>query len=81
MALDAGYSPKDVAAAVITYHMAWSGEESAMWVDWVDVFTQLERDGDERIRSVGAAGRASAESSKKAALESERMEAVRGRAR
>lgn len=80
LALDAGYSPRDVAAAVVTYPMGWSGELSAMWADWVDVFTQLERDGDERIQSVGAAGRASAESSQNAALEEERSEAVRGRA-
>lgn len=80
LALDAGYSPQDVAAAVITYPMGWIGEESAVWADWVDVFSQLERDGDERIRSVGAAGRATAESSKNVALERERMEAVRGRA-
>jgi hypothetical protein len=80
LALDAGYSFEEVAGAVYGYPMmvSWSGEESAMWLEWVERFDRLCLHEDERIRKVGEIGRAKAEVFQYRALEQERNEAIYG---
>lgn len=76
-ALDAGYSPEDVADAVL-YTMSYSGKKSDMWNRWKSRYEKLCSSSDKRIQKVGEIGKANSESNMKRALEDERREAVFG---
>lgn len=82
LALDAGYSNKEVALAVYgvlgLMSVEWVGSESRMWTGWVERFDRLCSHEDERIRKVGEAGRAYAKGHLEQALAQEREEAIYG---
>lgn len=79
LALDAGYSVKEVVRAVLPFSFSWSGNQSDMWVEWVARFEKLCSDEDERIQEIGVAGKAYAEHNRDLALKKERNEAIFGR--
>ncbi len=76
-ALDAGYSPEDIADAVL-YPMSYSGKESDMWVRWKSRYEKLCSNSDKRIQKVGEIGKTRCDKNMKRALEDERREAVYG---
>ena len=81
LALDAGYGIEEVTYAVRRFlHMelAWVGNESDLWADWIERLDRLCSHEDERIRKVGEAGRARAEELRDRALKQERNEAIYG---
>lgn len=80
LALDGGYSIDDVANAVYGYPviLTWSGDESAMWAEWIERFDHLCSNEDDRIRQVGVAGKANAKDAYEHALKRERNEAIYG---
>lgn len=80
-AREAGYSAEDVVHAVYQapHAMAWTGNASSMWADWVDRFQQLISNEDSRIREIGEIGKADAETQLVEALKYERREAIYGR--
>jgi hypothetical protein len=80
LALDMGYRIEEVAEAVYGYSVArmWSGDESALWAEWVEKFDRLCLHEDACIRKVGEVGRAKAAASRDRALEQERLEAIYG---
>lgn len=79
LALDAGYSPEQVAGATLSYDNSWTGPESGMWQRWVNDFEMLSSHGDARIREVGHIGASRARERQTAAATGERREAVYGR--
>jgi len=81
LALDAGYSSKEVALAVygpVGIIVEWVGSESGMWSGWVARFDKLCSHEDERIRKVGEVGKAYATQNLEQSLSQERREAVYG---
>ena len=80
LALDAGYSSKEVALAIYGFGMefGWIGSESEMWSGWVERFERLCSHEDERIREVGEMGKAHMEENLRRALNRERQEAIYG---
>jgi hypothetical protein len=81
MALDAGYSVEQVAAAVQDYpgFLFWSGDESQMWSRWIARYSGLCADPDPRIRRIGEKGHIHAEEQRQRALGRERREVIFGR--
>jgi hypothetical protein len=79
LALDAGYSPEQVADAVLGWHSFWSGKFSNLCRQHRDWFEPLCNADEPRIRQVGEAGRRRAETSLAHELERERREEVFGR--
>ncbi len=80
-ALESGYSPDDVARAVHGYprEMAWTtGNESAMWTEWLERFDRLCSHEDDRIRQIGEAGKTRITVEYENALRRERHEAIYG---
>lgn len=77
-ALDAGYSPADIAQSVHGGMSSWSGPASARWQNWIDRFRLLSDADDERMRQVATVGIHHAEQNRDAALIQERNEAVFG---
>lgn len=78
IALEAGYSPAELASAPHSLGWSWTGNESAMWQGWVDAFAPLEEHQDGRIREIGRLGREWAERQRDAAAEREHAERVYG---
>jgi len=78
LALDVGYSAKDIARAARGYSWSWGGRESNMWEEWVDSFAVLLSNSDCRIRRVGKIGHQSAKLEMETALEREHDEDVYG---
>jgi hypothetical protein len=81
LALDAGYSSKEVALAVyepVGISVEWVGSESKMWSSWAERFDKLCSHEDERIREVGEAGKTHAVQNFARALSWERGEAIYG---
>jgi hypothetical protein len=56
IALDAGYSVREIAYTKLTSPKFWVGNESTMWQRWADRFLALEQHVDLRIRAVGRVG-------------------------
>jgi hypothetical protein len=79
LALDAGYSPEQVAEATLGYGSSWSGQESEMWQGWINDFEVLSGHGDSRIREVARIGAGAARERQTVAVAKERREAIYGR--
>ena len=79
LALDAGYSPSDVAQAVYGSFQSWSGSESTYWAQWAESFEPLLTHDDPRIRTVGQIGRDRAVAQRGRALAREHLEDIYGR--
>jgi hypothetical protein len=56
IALDAGYSPDDVAKAAFGWVWQWEGDESAMWNKWARDFESVLGHEDSRLQAVGRPG-------------------------
>jgi hypothetical protein len=81
LALDKGYSTEDIVSACYGFPMkvvTWWGPESARRKEWVDRFSELFSNPDERIRKIGEIGKAGAELALQRALEQERLEIIYG---
>jgi len=81
LALDYGYDVEEIAGAAYTPYKSivmWSGNESDRWAGWVERFDHLCLHEDERIRKIGATGKANAQAAQEQALAEERKEAVYG---
>lgn len=79
LALDAGYSPSDVAGAVYGSFQSWSGSESLYWAQWAESFEPLLTHDDPRIQTIGQIGRDRALATRDRALEREHLEDTYGR--
>jgi hypothetical protein len=79
MAMDAGYTPEQVADVAFGTVYAWVGEESNFWSNRATAFRTLEGNADQRIQRAGRFGRESAEDRRDRALRQERYAAVHGR--
>ena len=80
LAMEAGYTARDVATAATTLPMiSWSGSEAEMWDGWVERFTGLGGDSDPRVRSISEEGIAVCQGRKATAEQREQVEAVFGR--
>ncbi|HEY3411930.1 MAG TPA: hypothetical protein VGM51_02625 [Armatimonadota bacterium] len=75
-ALDADYSPEQVAGATWPSALSWCGPASNMWRTWEDRFGALLAHGDERIRQVGVVGIKQAQRCRNEALEREQMRSM-----
>ncbi len=80
LALEAGYSPGQVAEAVHDWPagFTWMGNESDMWDKWIERFERLRSHPDERIQRVGKAGKECNAARRDDALVRERHRAVYG---
>jgi hypothetical protein len=59
LALNAGYSPQEVALLAYTSPLTtfeWIGNESVMWAGWIGAFVPLGSREDERIQEIGQIG-------------------------
>ena len=79
LALDAGYSPSDIAQAVYGSARFWTGSESTYWSEWAESFKPLTEHNDPRIQMVGRIGRDHALARRDKALAREHREDVYGR--
>ncbi len=81
LALDAGCDAEEIAHAAFGYPsaLAWTGDESKMWAQWVERFDLLCSDPDARIQKIGQLGRAYALERQSEARRQERREAIYGR--
>ena len=79
VAVDAGYSPMDVALAPRGSHWGGWGPMSRMWQKWVDNFTPLLEHENASIRTVGKAGMEWSTAERDRALRKERNDDVYGR--
>jgi len=78
LALDAGYSPEEIARATLPHRWSWSGNESEMWNQWTSKFERLLDHPDPRIICVGQLGAERARARRDRAIEEERAEDVYG---
>ena len=81
LALEAGYSPKDIAKAAYGFpfrSVFWTGKESIVRKEWVERFESLCSHNDERIRNIGIIGKNEAEEELLDALRREHEEDVFG---
>ncbi len=80
MAVEAGYSPNDIARAAYSPRgfTFQRGNESAMWSEWVEHFERLCAHDDERLRRIGEAGKAQVSHLLEEARRRERREAIYG---
>ncbi|MHB8627846.1 MAG: hypothetical protein ACYDBJ_23640 [Aggregatilineales bacterium] len=79
LALDAGYSGEKIGSAVLFIPRFFGGKESDMWKGLIERFEWLETQEDERIREIGAMGKAQATEFYNAALNRERDDSIYGR--
>jgi hypothetical protein len=79
LALQAGYSPKEISHAARGFHWGGSGKQSVMWQGWIDSFFRLLGHPDTRIKEVGRAGIDWATTVRDQAIAEERYEDVHGR--
>lgn len=79
LALDAGYSPSEVARAARGMLMSWEGNASDMWKAWVDAFQPLTKHTSPSIREIGRIGAEDAQREMEEALAKERKVAILGR--
>jgi hypothetical protein len=78
LALEAGYTPEELAAAAPRGAWWWGGSVSSQWAEWVRLFEGLEGHPDPGIRQIGRAGREDARARFERARRRERQEAVHG---
>jgi hypothetical protein len=78
VALNHGWSPKDVVAACTSGLSIWSGPESAHWEAWVKGFEELGRGRGRRAKLLSEAGVEYYNSRRDRAVEQERHEAIYG---
>jgi hypothetical protein len=78
LALNAGYSPDEVARAVRSGAWSYCGSEAAMWEEWAARFRGLGGHPDPRIRCVGQAGEEEALARAEQARRHEWREAIYG---
>lgn len=78
LALDAGYSPEEIAQVVVRMPRTWSGEESTMWGNWMERIEPLCSNENENIRKIGNLGRERTKERHREALQRERKAAVFG---
>lgn len=81
LALDAGYSPDDIAYAAVwagSEGISFGESEAAVWFEWVERFDRLCQDDDDDIRAIGEAGKAQTSARRDRALRQERKEAIYG---
>jgi hypothetical protein len=78
LALEAGYTPEDVARATESGGREWVNEESEMRKEWMAAFELLTQHSDPRVRSIGEKGLRSERHEYERALREERNEAVFG---
>lgn len=81
LAMDYGYDVEEIARAAYTPYesiVMWSGNESDRWASWIERFDHLCSHEDERIRKIGAIGKANVQTAQERALAEERKEAVFG---
>ena len=81
LALKAGYSTNDIAHAAYGFpirSISWTGKESLVRKEWLERFESLCSHEDERIRAIGAVGKAEAEAEFQEALREERDEDIFG---
>lgn len=78
LALDYGYSCKDVVDATLGGGRSWEGRESEMWAKLRQRFEELQRDDDSRISKVGQLGAEIVTKWEQRAKEREREEAIHG---
>lgn len=81
IALNAGYSPKEITRATYGFFGSLEGVEllSLYWQEWAESFAMLETHEDRRIQQVGEMGRREAEAYLNKALEEEKHEAIYSR--
>jgi hypothetical protein len=79
LALDAGYTPEDVADAIYGKSYSWQGRISSMWARWMDRYEKLSNNSDPRIKQAGEIGKAKAKANYEKALAEERREDIYGR--
>ena len=79
LALEAGYSPEQIASAVVGWHQSWSGKLSNLYRQQLAWFEPLCDHDEPRIRQIGEAGCRRAEASLANELDRERREEVFGR--
>jgi hypothetical protein len=77
-ALDAGYAPEDIAGAIFSTTLSYSGNMSDMWNCWIARYDRLLSNSDPRIQKVGEIGKAKATKNREYALKEERLEAIYG---
>jgi hypothetical protein len=77
-AIAAGYSPEEVFRGVWNGPFTWEGEESSMWLRWMERFRALRENPDPAIRKIGEDGERSVERLYQNAVRRERQEAVFG---
>jgi len=78
LAFDAGHSAEDIADAALRHSWSWGGRESNMWKEWIDSFTLLLSDSDNRICIVGEKGLQNVKPRLEAALKREHEEDIYG---
>jgi hypothetical protein len=80
LALQKGYSPRDIAYAAVQYRsLSWVGNESNVWNDWIEQFEPFLVHDDAQIQEVAQLAIACLHSRRNRALEEERHEAIYGR--
>ncbi len=79
LALDAGYSPEQIADAVVGWHYSWSGKLSNLYRQHLSWFEPLCAHEDPRIRQIGETGKERTAASLARELARERREEVFGR--
>ncbi len=78
-ALSHGHSIEDVANAAHRVGLAWCGNESDMWKEWIAAFEAIRDDPDERIQQVAETGLSYSRRSYQSAVDRERAEETYGR--
>lgn len=78
-AMDAGYSPEEVARIKLLSPRTWCGEESLMWQTWEEAFRNLGEQDNPLVHRLAVAGTNLASAQKQRALDQERIEAIHGR--
>ena len=79
VAIEAGYTPEDIASAARGYSWSWSGNISEMWKKWTLFFKMLCEISDHQIQQIGEIGKACVKIELDKALEEENREAIYGR--
>lgn len=79
LAVNAGYSAKDIVGATVDYDSSWTGEVSNMWERWLADFEPLLAHEDSRIRAIAELATTKLKTLQSDARKEERRAAVYGR--
>lgn len=77
-ALDAGYTPENIARATLPHSWSWSGRVSEMWGQWTRKFEKLMEHPDTRIVRIGELATETTRAWMEQAVEEERAKDVYG---